>query len=64
MNRNDILQLCLKDLALLRSSAQNVAHLNLLKAKKSTEFVEIDKIERNLVFQIGKIKPSILKTKS
>ena len=56
MNRNDILQLCLKDLALLRSSAQNVAHLNLLKAKKSTEFIEIDKVERDLIFQIGKNK--------
>ena len=56
MNKNDILQLCLKDLALLRASAQNIAHLNLLKAKKSTDFVEIDKVERDLIFQIGKNK--------
>ena len=56
MNKNEILQVCLKDLALMRSQAENVAYLNTLKAKKSNEFVDVDKKERNLVFQIGKNK--------
>ena len=56
MNKNDILQLCLKELALKRSKAQNLAYLNLLKAKKSQSFLEADKQERELIFQIGKNK--------
>lgn len=56
MNKNEILQVCLKDLALLRARAENIAYLNNLRAKKSEEFIEIDKKERDLVFKIGKNK--------
>lgn len=56
MNKNEIIELCLKELALMRSNAENIAYLNTRRAKKSKDFIEIDKKERNLVFQIGKNK--------
>lgn len=56
MNRNEIINLCVRELALNRANAENVAYLNLLKAKKSEEFLNIDKQERDLVFKVGKNK--------
>ena len=54
MNKNQIIELCLKELALMRAHAENQAYLNNEKARKHPEYLELDKQERSLVFTIGK----------
>jgi len=56
MNKNEIIELCLKDLAIQRAKAENIAYLNNKKAKESEKFIEIDKKERSLVYTLGKNK--------
>ena len=56
MNRNQLLQTCQEQLAAKRARAQSVAYSNLLTAKKNTAFIEIDKKEKEMVFEIGKLK--------
>jgi len=56
MNKNEIIELCLKELALEKAKAENIAYLNNKKAKQFDSFIKIDKEERNLVFALGKNK--------
>lgn len=55
MNRQQILQLCMQELSNRRTQAQTVAYKNLMKARKHPEFLEIEKKERQLIFEIGKM---------
>lgn len=56
MNKNEIIELCLKKLALKRAKIENIAYLNNVEAKKHEGFLEVDKKERNLVYSLGKNK--------
>jgi len=56
MNRKEILQVCEKELALSRAKAQNLAYNNLQQAMQSQEYASLEKEERALVYEIGKLK--------
>jgi len=56
MNRNEIINVCTKELSLLRARAQNVAYLNLINARKYSDFIDLEKQERNLTFNLGKLR--------
>lgn len=56
MNKNQMLQICKEELAVKRAKAQNLAYNNLLKARQDASFVEAEKRQRDLIFQIGKLK--------
>lgn len=55
MNRNQLLQKCQEKLAAQRAHAQNAAYKNLLKARKNAAFLQNEKDERTVVFEIGKL---------
>ncbi len=56
MNRNEIIQVCSKELSLLRAKAQNEAYQNLIQARKYPEYLNLEKEERKLTFDLGKLK--------
>ena len=56
MNKQQILQICLNEIAKSRNNAQQIATNNLMKARSIPGFVEIEKQERMLTFEIGKLK--------
>lgn len=56
MNKNQLLQSCKNSLATKRANAQNIAYTNVVTARNNLQFKEIEKEERNLIFEIGKLK--------
>lgn len=56
MNKKEIINACEKNLAIKRATAQNKAYLNLIDARKNPKFVECEKHEKSLTFEIGKLK--------
>ena len=55
MNRKQILQFAMQELSNRRAQAQTIAYKNLMEARKHKEFLEVEKEERNLVFELGKM---------
>lgn len=56
MNRNAYIDRCLSELAKERARAQALAYSNLSKARSNSEFIEKDRQEKELSFQLGKLK--------
>ncbi len=56
MNRNAYIEKCLSELAKERARAQAIAFSNLEKAKKNSDFVALDRKEKDLSFRLGKLR--------
>lgn len=56
MNKNQIIQNCVNEISTLRINAQNKAVQNMMKAREIPEYLSLDKKERALTFEIGKLK--------
>ena len=55
MNRKQLIQNSLQEISASRVHAQNVAVSNIMKARQIPEFVNLEKQERVLTFEIGKL---------
>ena len=56
MDRNQLLLKCQKDIAMSRINAQNKAMRNLMTARKNAKFINLEMKERELSFEIGKMR--------
>ena len=56
MNRSQLLMQCKQELANSRANAQTIAHLNLIKARQNPNFLSLEKRQKELTFEIGKLK--------
>lgn len=56
MNKNEMLQQCLGILAKKRAKAQTIAYSNLMTAKKHPKYQDLDKQEKDITFEIGKLR--------
>lgn len=63
MNKNALIQKCLGEMALNRAKAQNIAYANLSFARKNADFVKVDLAEREVIFQIGKLRAANKRSK-
>lgn len=55
MDKKQIIQTCIQEISALRVREQNIAISNLLKARSIPEYQELEKQERALTFEIGKL---------
>lgn len=56
MDRKQLIQSSLQEISASRIQAQNIAVSSIMKAREIPEFVNLDKQERMLTFEIGKLK--------
>lgn len=56
MNRNSVTQKCLQILAAKRAKAQAVAYANQTRARQDSQYAALERQERELVMQLGKLK--------
>lgn len=55
MDRKQLIQNCIQEISASRVRAQNIAVSNIMKARQIPEFVNLEKQERMLTFEIGKL---------
>lgn len=55
MDKKQIITICKSEIAIHKAQVENVALLNTMKARNIKEFAILDKQERNLTFEIGKL---------
>lgn len=62
MDKKQIIQTCIQEISALRVKEQNISISNLMDARKIPEYKELEKQERTLTFEIGKLNAENIKT--
>lgn len=62
MDKKQIIQTCIQEISALRVKEQNIAISNLMEARKIPEYKELERQERTLTFEIGKMNAENMKT--